>query len=194
MIFGEVVHAMRPLVREFERLGIAYYVGGSVASSVYGVPRTTLDADVVAVLRINDVGPLVAGLAKEFYVSSDAARAAVQHQSSFNVIHLATTFKIDVFVVTTHPFDHSALARKRKDTIGEVSKLDVFLASPEDVLLHKLKWYRDGNEVSDRQWGDILGLLKVQHETLDSDYLQHWAIELGVADLLERAVEESGIE
>ena len=134
----------------FEQLGVKHYVGGSVASSVHGVARTTLDADLVAAMREEHVDALMAGLADTFYASEPAIRAAVKKQSSFNVIHLPTMFKVDVFIAKNRPFDESALQRTRLDTLGEDEQLRAYVASPEDVILSKLEWYRLGGSTGVR--------------------------------------------
>lgn len=191
---ADLCQAMMPVLRAFEQLGVTHYVGGSVASSAYGLPRTTLDADLVAVLEQRHVDGLVISLMEEFYVSGPMIREAIENESCFNVIHLPTMFKVDVFVSKSRPFDQSALSRISRRTLGGENDLEAWLASAEDVVLNKLEWYRRGDEVSERQWLDVLGVLRVQHSQLDRDYLRHWASELAVSDLLDRAMLEAGIE
>jgi hypothetical protein len=176
------------LVRVFDALGIAYVVGGSVASSLYGVPRLTRDVDLVADIRLAHADAIASALIDEFYVDADMIRDAVRRRASFNVIHLPTMFKADVFILKNDAWSHEEMARARtQDLEVPDGKVAVRFASPEDTLLHKLVWYKLGNEVSDRQWGDVLGVLEVQGDTLDQDYLDRWAPELEVTSLLERA-------
>ena len=119
-------------------------------------------------------------------------RRALAARSCFNLIHLATSFKVDVFVLQGRPYDRAALGRKEHRSIDPVSPAGVvFFATAEDTVLAKLEWYRLGDEVSDRQWSDILGIFKLQGAKLDVDYMKKWAAELKVNDLLERAVKES---
>lgn len=188
----DLIVAVRPVVAAFQQLGVPFHVGGSVASSAHGFGRSTQDIDLVAAVRPEHVQPLAALLAGEFYVSEPKIRAAVAHESCFNVIHLPTMFKVDVFVLKTRPFDQVAFRRASPGRIGLPDDfLDVALASPEDVVLNKLEWYRAGDEVS--EWSDVLGVLKVCAPRLDGDYLRHWAAELGVADLLTRALADSNV-
>jgi hypothetical protein len=191
----DLFQAMIPVLRTLDALGVTHYVGGSVASSALGLPRTTIDADLVAVLKPRHVADFVARLSGDYYVSAPMIRDAIHRESCFNVIHLATMFKVDVFVAKRRPYDQSALSRIRKENLGEPEdKLQVWLAAPEDVVLNKLEWYRKGAEISERQWLDVQGVLKVQRERLDRGYLRKWAQELDVADLLERALGEAGIK
>ena len=118
----------------------------------------------------------------------------VVRQSSFNLIHYETAFKVDVFVRKMRPYDAVQLARRRKSVIATEPEASVYVISPEDIILSKLEWYRQGGEVSERQWRDVLGVLKVRADELDLDYLQKWAAELRVHDLLARALQEAGIE
>ncbi len=192
---NELVAAVMPVVRLFEQLGVAYYIGGSVASSAYGLPRTTLDVDIVAALRASHADAFCESLQDAYYVSLPAVRSAIEREASFNAIHLASMFKVDLFVCKRRPFDESVLTRLRRGTVGpDDDQLEVMLASPEDLVLSKLQWYRLGDEVSERQWLDVLGVMKVQHAALERPYLERWAGELGVADLLRRALAEAGIE
>jgi hypothetical protein len=120
---------------------------------------------------------------------------AIRRQSCFNLIHLSTMYKVDVFVAKDRPFDRSALSRITREEVGEPGdSLHVWFASVEDVILSKLEWFREGGEVSERQWLDVEGVLKVQRGRLDLMYLRRWAAELNVADLLERALGEAAGE
>ena len=191
----EVNAALRPVADALERLGVRYYVGGSIASSVRGAPRASIDVDVAAELEPAHVVPFVEALADEYYVSEQRVREAVAARRSFNVIHLASMMKVDVFVSRQRPFDRAAfdrLMREPLDAAGTSAPHPVPRA--EDVVLLKLEWFRAGGEVSDRQWGDILGVLKAMGRTLDRGHLSRWAAELGVGDLLEHALVESGLE
>lgn len=187
----DAVTAVLPVVAALERLGIRYYIGGSVASSAYGHVRTTLDVDLVADLQPQHVGPLAAALEGSYYVSVAVIHEALARRSCFNLIHLATMFKVDVFVVGQHAYDRQAFARIRPGLIDDDNPASrVLFASPEDVILSKLQWYRLGEEVSETQWRDVLGVMRAQGESLDREYLHRWAAELGLADLLEKAWEE----
>jgi len=187
----DAITAMIPVVAELERLGVPYYVGGSVASSAYGHMRTTQDADLIADLKAEHVPLLVQALGKDYYISSTAASEAVARRSCFNLIHYATMFKVDLFAAKLRPYDRMALTRVCKQRLNkENPDSEFFLASPEDVILSKLEWFRLGDEVSEKQWLDITKVLKVQQHALDRAYLSHWAAELGVADLLARAWQE----
>lgn len=155
---------------------------------MYGIPRATQDVDLVADLTVSHAEKLQQLLADDFYVDSDMIRDAVLKRASFNVIHLATMLKADVFVMKRDAWSREEMSRARQEQLdGPSGPVNIRFASPEDTLLHKLVWYRLGNEISDRQWSDIIGVLKIQGELLENDYLDQWAPLLGVADLLSRA-------
>ena len=189
----EPVGATLMVVRALEALGVPYLIGGSMASAVYGVPRSTLDADIIAALRLEHVAPLVQGLGAGFYVDIDSVREAVVRRASFNVIHLTTMFKVDVFVSRERSFERSEFARRRRTAFATDPERIVYVAAPEDVILAKLEWYREGGEVSDRQWTDVLGVLKAQEASLDLGYLTRFAEQLQVRELLEVAFQEAGL-
>lgn len=183
-----VLAALTPVVEAFEMLGIAYQVGGSVASSVHGMPRSTNDVDVVADLGIEHVETLCRALQGLFYADAELLRDAVRRRSSANFIHLATGYKVDLFVCKDTEYDRLALQRSVSRSLGEGPGGRAFeLASPEDVVLRKLIWYRAGDEVSNRRWSDVLGLLRIRHTSLDRDYMDDWARRLDIDDLLRRA-------
>jgi hypothetical protein len=177
--------ALGPVIDALETLGVAYSVVGSVASSAYGVARSTVDADVVAEIPEARVEAFVASLAATYYVDLDAARDAVRRHSMFNVIHLETMVKVDVYALTQRDIDRASFARRQLRALEDGR--EYFVDTPEDTILHKLEWYRDGGEVSERQWADIVGVIAVQGDALDTEYLDRWARELGVSDLLARA-------
>jgi hypothetical protein len=182
---------MMLVVNVFEGLQIPYLISGSIASALYGVARSTLDADMVAEIHLEQVGVLVKTLGNDFYADDDLIRDAIHHHSSFNLIHLTTIFKVDVFIRKERPFDRIQFQRRVEQLFATNPEQKAFMTTAEDIILAKLEWYRIGNEISDRQWRDILGILKVQTGRLDLDYLNYWAIELNVTDLLQRALKES---
>ena len=188
----DILAATTPVVEALEQLEVPYHIGGSVASSLNGIPRLTIDVDLVTNLKLEHVRPLVRLLEAEYYIDEDAVRDAVKRRSSFNVIHLGSILKIDVFVPKSRVFDQEEFLRVQLKTL-EGSDRPFYVASPEGTILNKLEWYRMGGEVSDRQWNDILGVLKVQGTNLDMAYLQRWAVALKVSDLLERALVDAGL-
>lgn len=187
----DLLAALEPVVDALERLGVRYQVAGSVASSVHGMARSTMDVDVVAELEDSHVGELVRSLQGDYFIDENQVRAAVRDRASFNLIHQATIMKIDVFLPKQRLYDRQALARGIDETIAEdPESRSIRFAAAEDVILAKLEWYRLGNETSERQWADVLGILRVQRDRLDVAYLRRWAVELGVEDLLARALGE----
>jgi hypothetical protein len=176
-----------------EKLGVPYLIGGSLASTLHGMVRTTQDSDIVAVMGLEHLGAFVESLKDEFYVDDEMIADAIGRNGSFNIIHLDTAFKVDVFIPHPRPFLQSQLARAERQIFFLDKEVGARFASPEDTILSKLEWYRMGDEVSERQWRDILGVLKTRAGDLDLAYLRKWAKELKVGDLLDRALTETAL-
>ena len=170
-----------------DRLGVLHTVGGSIASSISGEPRSTIDIDIVAALEPRHVEPLVEALAPLFYIDTDALSRAVAERRSVNLIHHDTQVKVDLFVAGGTPLDALQLSRRRE---VDIDGRRIFVHPPEDILLQKLRWFRAGGETSDRQWRDVVGIVRVQGARLDRSYLKAQAEILQVTDLLEQALDD----
>ena len=190
---AEQLDALLAVAAAIERLEVPFFIAGSYASNAYGFYRATADADLVADLKIRHVEPLVEALKGRFYISEEAARQAVMNRGSFNVIDLGTAMKVDIFAMKRDLFQIEEMQRRVRHPLTPDGSSETWLATPEDTILAKLDWYRLGGGVSDRQWGDVTGVMKVQAENLDLAYLRRWADELRLRDLLDRALSESGL-
>ena len=172
-------------------LGIRYAIGGSLASALYGTVRFTRDADITVESFSSAAGKFCDLLEDEFYVSRQAMEEALRSHRSFNVIHFETAFKIDIFVQGPSEFEQRLLDRSRMLRLSDASRRDVSVVSPEDIILLKLRWFRETGGTSERQWTDVLGVLAVQGKALDFEYLIDSAKKLGLGELLERAMAEA---
>jgi len=182
---SELASVLKLVASALERLRVPYAVGGSVASSVRGVMRATYDIDIVARLDVAAAGPLAAALGPDWYADPEQIRDALLAGRAFNVIHVPTSHKVDIFPA----IDAFHISEIQRATPADFAPgVSVPVASPEDCLLAKLRWYRDGGEVSDRQWSDITGIVAT-NPALDRLYLNLWGARLGVAGLLEKALE-----
>ncbi len=177
------------VIEALDQLNIPYVIGGSLASTQHGNARSTLDSDLVVRLTESQTPSLIAQLQDVFYADEQMALNAVQNNSSFNLIHFETLFKVDLFVAKSDPFDDAQIERRVAVKIGESNTRIIFVLSAEDTILAKLRWYRMGGEQSERQWHDVVGVVKVQGERLDLGYLRQMAAELNVEDLLLRLVD-----
>ena len=188
----EQVDPLQAVLDALEALDLRYHLGGSYASTIHGVPRQTLDADLVVDLPLELVSYLADRLRSRFYLDEERMRHAVGRKTSFNMIDLSSGFKVDLFVKGDGEFDELELQRSSNAPLPWAKEREVPVKSPEDTVLRKLEWYRDGGEVSDRQWKDVLGILKVQGDRLDGAYLERWAETLEVDDLLRKARNDLG--
>lgn len=182
--------ALAALARALEHVGVAWFVGGSIAAVAHGEIRTTMDADVVVDLHVADVSVLARALDPDFFVDVEFLDETVRLGGSCNVVHRDTGFKVDLFVLRRRAFSRVELERRQR--IEVLPGLVVWVATAEDCVLTKLEWYEKGGRVSDRQWRDIVGIIKLQKGALDHEHLARWSRELGVSELLRRACEDSG--
>jgi hypothetical protein len=182
----DLIAALMPVVAALNRLGLRYYVGGSVASSFHGAARSTMDVDVICEFPPEKIADFVAEFGDDFYVSETAIRDAVQRKSCFNLIHLPTSFKVDVFVSRRRPFDTSSMNRATTEFLGGEPPLEVRIATAEDSIISKLEWYRRTNETSERQWDDVTRLIQLLGSHADVLRLTEMAEAVGVHDLLKR--------
>ena len=178
------------VARALDAAGATYLVGGSLASSLQGIPRSTQDVDLLAGLAAAGVEAFVRALGDDFYADLERIHDGVARRASFNVIDLRNGFKADVYLATDDSFVRSQLERRQRVELRPGLVLP--FATAEDVVLQKLRWYRLGSGVSERQWLDALGVLKVQGGRLDRAYLDRWAANLDLTDLLTRALEAAG--
>jgi len=188
----DILAALEPLVEVLEKMRIPYYIGGSLCSSAFGIARATLDIDLVSDLEMEHAPILKYKLQNEYYIDEEMIKDAISRHSSFNIIHLETMLKIDLFVPEDTSYDKEIFKRIRKDTLEEEESAKEFcFASPEDIFLKKLVWFQRGGSVSGKQWADVTGILKVQGKALDERYLRHWASRLGLSKLLEKLINEA---
>jgi hypothetical protein len=173
----------------FERLDILYYVTGGIASVYYGEPRSTRDLDVVLNIDIDGIDTLVAALESENFYVPGVEEVKSGRMQTLGITHKETISRADLVISGKDEFD--LLKFERRKSIEFSTEINVYLASPEDVILNKLRW--GAKSQSEKQWRDVLGVLKVRGENLDFNYLRHWAERLGLEDLLEQAFTEAGI-
>jgi hypothetical protein len=178
------------VAKRFEELKIPYYIGGAVASIIHGEERFTKDADIVIRILPVHIKKFVQAFETDFVVSEDMVRDSLTRRYAFNIIHIDTAYKIDLYPISDEDeMELAAFARRQRRDIGTG---EIWLAAAEDVVLAKLRWFRKGGEVSEKQWRDVLGVLKVQGENLDFAYLEQMAARFGLADLLKQALEDAG--
>lgn len=190
----EISASVKQVLALLERLGVPYFLCGSVASSIHGVPRGTIDVHLVAAVRKEHIPALVEALSEDFYADSDMMEKALRENRAFNLIHYASSYKFDIFPLTADPYAQVQFERRSLQSVplGGGETLVVPVASAEDTVLSKLAWFRAGGGVSERQWSDVRGILEIQGQRLGRAYLSKWAKYLGIADLLERAQARGG--
>ncbi|HOW67875.1 MAG TPA: hypothetical protein P5186_20900 [Candidatus Paceibacterota bacterium] len=170
-------------LRRLNQLGIAYMLTGSMASNAWGIPRTTHDLDFVVQLPPSQTGALAKAFGVDYFVDEPAIHAAYSSPYQFNILHIPSALKIDFWMLRPLPFEQEMFRRRQRiNVLGEFA----WLATPEDVILHKLHWHR--LTPSERQLGDVAGIVAVQQGRLDEGYLHQWAREIDVSDLVTDAL------
>ncbi len=182
----ESLTVLGDIVKILEQLSIPYFLTGSLASSARGEFRATNDIDIVADLDEKLAQQLVLKAAQLFFVDPLAVANAVRIKGCFNLIHEETMLKVDIFT-NIEALQQDQLSRATSVRLPGLN-VAVKIATAEDIILSKLVWYRKGGSVSERQWGDILGVLSVSGETLDYQYLNAWAAELQLTESLAKAL------
>ena len=188
--------AFKRVLEVLDLFEIPYMVGGSLASSLYGIPRASMDVDLVANLQADQVDRFAAALNDDFYADAEMMKQALEYGRPFNIIHYGSSFKFDIFPLRKDEYSQAQFQRRRvaeTRAFGD-EPIECAFASAEDTILNKLRWYRADGEVSERQWNDLRGILETSGGQLDLDYLNTWEPRLGVADLLERLLTASGTE
>jgi len=170
---------------------INYVLVGSLASSMHGMYRSTADIDIVADVRSEQVIPLLTVLQKYFYVDEKAVREAINLKQSFNAIHFDSVFKVDIFIPKSDEFSKKQIERRELKQLSPDLEQMIYVATAEDTILAKLRWYDSGGRVSNAQWRDVVGILGASSKKLDLEYLREWAANLGISDLLEKAISET---
>ncbi|MEZ6094687.1 MAG: hypothetical protein R3C03_10695 [Pirellulaceae bacterium] len=184
-----LVEALEPVAAALQALNVRFFVGGSIASAYHGASRSTMDVDLVADITLSHVKPFTTRLGNQFYLSQAAILDAINRLACFNIIHLPTSYKVDIFVFKRRQFDEFSMARAELGRVASHCNFEVPIASPEDIILSKLERYRLGNEVSERQWEDVVRVVKIFGNQIDLNYLNRNAIELEIDDLLRRVLE-----
>jgi len=183
--FAQALHA---LIEALGRSAVPYMIGGSMASGIHGIYRTSLGVDLVADIHPGQIARFIQELGCEFYAEAGMMRDALESGRPFNLIHFASSYKFDIFPLSSDRFQQSQFSRREmRDIALGGSMLAVPVATAEDTLLMKLVWYRAGGEVSERQWNDVRGIVAVQRGCLDREYLHQWAAYLKIADLVDAA-------
>lgn len=191
MTLADPLKVVLKLTVVLDQMHIRYLVGGSLASSLHGVPRATQDVDVVAEIDESHIERLASALEPEFVVEKSAMYEALRRRSSFNIIDKEDVFKVDVFVSVPDSLGRMEMGRRVRYNLAQTEGVSLFLCSAEDIVVRKLLWYQLGGGVSERQWSDVQGVLKVQGDALDTDYCRTWAEHLGLTALLDKAFAEA---
>ena len=187
----EPLQVLQKVVFALKELEISCMLVGSFASSSHGFPRLTQDADLIVQLNRSQIDGFIEAFSRDFYIDRGLIELALTSQTSFNIIHFQSSFKVDFFVLGRSSYSEEEFSRRVLKQIDPATDFIAYVQTAEDALLSKLQWYRQGGEVSENQWRDVIGILKVQEGRLDFAYIQKWAKELDISDLLLRARQQA---
>lgn len=181
---------VKDIIHRIEQIGISYTITGSVASNYYGIPRLTHDVDIVVALSESHINSVVKIFSQNYYVSEIAIRDAIVHDSMFNIIDAKRGLKADFWILTLEEFSQVLFNRRRRVELAE--GFGAYVASAEDIILHKLLWHKI--TPSERQLRDVAGIISVQKDNLDLEYMKNWAEKNSTLDLLEEALQEQWLK
>jgi hypothetical protein len=182
------------VVSLLEQQRITYVLVGSFASSMHGMYRSTAHIDIVADVHSDQVIPLLAALHENFYVDEREVREAIDRRQSFNAIHFDSVFKVDIFIPKSDEFSRKQIERRELKKLAPDVEQMVYVATAEDTILAKLRWYDSAGRVSPTQWNDVLGIIGGSSSKLDLAYLRDWAQRLDLTELLDQAFRNAGDE
>lgn len=186
-MMSEPIQVIIDIVSVLESLSIPYIISGSMASSMYGTPRATQDVDLVADIRPEQADSFVAALSSKYYVDEKHVISAITKRGSFNIIHMSTMLKVDIFIKKESLWSERQFTRSTLMSLeSSDQKAEILFTSPEDIILNKMLWYKSGDCVSDKQRNDILGVIKIQGQNLDREYISYWAGKLDIQDIFEQ--------
>ena len=178
----EIIAVILQVVNAFNKADIQYAIGGSVASSLYGLPRTTHDVDFLVDLHESQLQDFIVALGSDFYVDVDMLQDAIRQKTPCNIIHQQSMLKVDLFFANARNLEE--LKRTVLTQLTTEPQSEVSVVSPEDIILEKLKWYELGGKTSERQLTDVVGVLRVQKGKLDQAYLENEAKAQGLENML----------
>ncbi len=187
---GSALDVALRVAAALESVGCEYFVGGSVASSLHGEPRATNDIDIVVALAPYRVQAFAETLGSDFEVDQDMLRDAMAHGGCANIFYLPMVTKVDLFALGSSPYDEVEFNRRQRITVRASGEI-LFVKSPEDTILRKLLWYRDGGGASSKQWRDVVEVLRISAGQLDESYLTNWSERLRIGDLLKKARDQA---
>ncbi len=190
MKFPSPLEIVEKVTSILDSLEIPYFIGGSLASSLQGIPRSSQDIDFIADIVDRNIPDLIEAFKNEFYIDENMIKEAIDHKSSFNIIHLKTIYKVDIFIPDQKQFQEE-MSRRKHYILPDQKNKEIYIASAEDIIIQKLRWFRLGGEISDKQWKDVLGVIRVQSNKLDRKYLKSQSEKFDLTALLEKAFKES---
>lgn len=172
--------ALKPVIELLNTLKLPYMLVGAIAVNYYSVPRLTHDGDLVIQMNQGHVDTLCKSLEKEYYIDSEMMKEAIISSGQFNFIHLNTGFKIDFWILQRDEFSQLQFSRRLP---GKVFGQEVFMISPEDLILNKLSWFKDSD--IQKHFLDAEGVYRMQREIINIDYLRKYAQELNLTDIFQ---------
>ena len=188
----DIIEITLETIDRLRRIDVPYQITGPLAVSAFGVARSTSGVDIEVDLKPARVGALIRLLKPAFHIVGPDIEEAARNGESFRVIHIKSMVPFDVSFLKNRRFDKSAFRRRLSKTVTKRPVRKAYFASPEVSVLNLLESYRLGGKVSEREWKDAVGVIKIQGKELDKRYLKHWAKDLKLFQLLQKAYRDAG--